>query len=39
MSRCTLDAHGKHDGSAFIMTYFHQVFSNQKLHGRGLPAE
>ena len=39
MSSSTLDAHGKHNGSAFILTCLRKVFSEQQLHGRWLPAE
>ena len=39
MSIRTLGAHGRHNGSAFILTCLHGVFSEPELHGRWLPAE
>jgi hypothetical protein len=39
MSIRTLGAHGRHNGSAFILTCLRGVFTEQELHGRWLPAE
>jgi hypothetical protein len=39
MSSSTVDAHGKHNGSAFILTCLRRGFSERQLHGRWLPAE
>ena len=39
MSICTLGAHGRHNGSAFILTCLRGIFSEQELHGRWLPAD
>ena len=39
MSIRTIGAHGKHNGSAFILTCLRGVFSEQELHARWLPAE
>ncbi|KAI2508418.1 hypothetical protein MHU86_5945 [Fragilaria crotonensis] len=39
MSIRTLGAHGRHNGSAFILTCLRGVFSEPKLQGRWLPAE
>ncbi|KAI2494338.1 hypothetical protein MHU86_20193 [Fragilaria crotonensis] len=39
MSIRTLGAHGRHNGSAFILTCLRGVFSEPELHGRWLPAE
>jgi hypothetical protein len=39
MSIRTIGAHGKHNGSAFILTCLCGVFSEQELHGRWLPTE
>ena len=40
MSICTLGTHGRHHGSAFILTCLHEdVLREQELHGRWLPVE
>jgi hypothetical protein len=39
MSSCTIDAHGKRNGSTFILTCVRKVFSEHTLQRRWLPAE
>ena len=39
MSRCSISAHGRHNGSTFILSCVRTVFSEVPLHGRWLPAE